>query len=115
MPVTVQEWQQGGLLEKTVFNMEMTSRSQNFRLPEIPRRETGSPKDQSRLGNEQPRAYPGHRRCSAVLSTRLAHRLPILTLPKGTTFPCARQMEGLHKEGKEACMIGALKTSDHLS
>lgn len=78
--------------------MEMTGRSQNFRLLEIATRETASPKEQSKPGNT---AYPGHRRCSAVLSTSLAHGLPLLMLPKRTMFPCARQMKDLHKEDKD--------------
>lgn len=72
----------------------MTGRSQNFRLAEIAKRETT--KDPSKLGDEQPRAYPEHRRWS-VTSTSLAYGLPIMTLPKGIMFPCATQIKDLYR------------------
>lgn len=75
--------------------MEMTGRSQNSRLLEITKRETAQ--DPSKLGNEQPKAYPEHRRWSALTSTSLAYGLPIMTLPNGITFPCARQMKDSYR------------------
>lgn len=75
--------------------MEMTGRSQNFRLLEIARRETASPKVQSKLGNKvnSPGLTQDTKDVLPYFSPSLAHGLPILTLPKETTFPCARQMK----------------------
>lgn len=77
----------------TNFSKEMTGRSQNFWLLEIAKRKTT--KEPSKLDNEQPRAYPEHRRWSAVTSTSLAYGLPIMMLPNGITVLCARQIKDL--------------------
>lgn len=77
----------------------MTGRSQNFRLLEITKMENA--KDPSKLDNEQPRAYPEHRRWSAVTSTSLAYGLPIIHYQMRSQFPgkrktCREDKDGLH-------------------